>query len=150
MDAVTYPKKDVHDFINQRLVPVRVPFDSKPLAKDFNVKWTPTLITLDTEGHEHHRTLGFLSAEELIPSLTLGLAKVEYEGERFEQALELFEAVVKDHPESNSTPEALYLMGVSRFKQTHEASHLKDAFETLRRKYPGSDWAKRAEPYGLL
>jgi hypothetical protein len=37
MDAVTYPNEKVIDFINEQIVPVRVPADAKPLAADFSV-----------------------------------------------------------------------------------------------------------------
>jgi len=71
MAAVTYPDAKVISFVSENMVPIQVLFDAKPLSVDFNVKWTPTLITLDTEGKEHHRTVGFLSPDELIPSLSV-------------------------------------------------------------------------------
>ena len=72
MDAVTYPDTKVAAFINSSLIPLRIASDSQPLATDFNITWTPTLITLDVNGKEHHRTVGFLPPEELIASLCWG------------------------------------------------------------------------------
>ena len=63
-------------FIQENLIPLRVAYDHKPLSADFKVKWTPTLVTLDPDGTEHHRTVGFLGPEELIASLMLGIAQV--------------------------------------------------------------------------
>ncbi len=37
MDAVTYPDDKVGSFLKDRVIPVRVPYDHKPLADDFNV-----------------------------------------------------------------------------------------------------------------
>jgi len=37
MDAVTYPDDKVVEFINAKLIPLRVKFDSMPFAKNFNV-----------------------------------------------------------------------------------------------------------------
>jgi hypothetical protein len=65
MDAVTYPDDLVARFINANLIPLRVKSDSMLLSKDFNITWTPTLITLDRDGKEHYRTVaGFKSTHD--------------------------------------------------------------------------------------
>jgi hypothetical protein len=150
MDAVTYPDPRVFDFIEKRMIPVRVAFNDQPLATDFNVKWTPTLITLDTQGKEHHRTLGFLSPEELIPSLLLGMAKCHFDLDETEEALKPLNAILQDYPQSDAAPEAVYLRGVSTYKNTRNAAPLKEAYELLKDRYPSSQWTKRAYPYRLL
>ncbi len=90
MDAVTYPKKEVIEFIQEYMISLRVAFDA-PLAKDFQVKWTPTLVTLDPQGKEHHRTVGFLPPEQLVPSLLLGMGKCHFDQDQFPEALTLLE-----------------------------------------------------------
>ena len=75
MDVVTYPNDRVILFITENMIPLRVAFDAQPLSADFNIKWTPALITLDPYGNEHHRTVGFLAVQELIASLLLGIGK---------------------------------------------------------------------------
>jgi len=150
MDAVTYPDDRVIEFIQSHMIPLRVPFDDKPLSTDFNVKWTPTLITLDPEGKEHHRTVGFLAPEELIPSLLLGIGKSHFDQGRFDESLSTFDRLLKGYPNSDSAPEAIYLQGVSKYKSTHVAKPLKEAYEQLQAKYPSSEWTKRAYPYRLL
>ena len=150
MDAVTYPDPGVINFVHQNIIPLRVPFDAKPLSSDFNIKWTPSLLTLDTEGKEHHRTLGFLGPEELIPSLLLGIAKVKFDQDQFAEALTLLERILAEFPKSTPAPEAIFIRGVSRYKQSHEAHHLKEAYEKLTAEYPDQDWTKRAYPYRLL
>jgi len=150
MDAVTYPEEKVFNFIRENIIPVRVPSDSEPESKDFNVKWTPTLITLDTEGKEHHRTLGFLSVNELIPSLMLGMAKVDFDADRFDKALGKFDRILAEYPRSDSTPEAIYLRGVSGYKSSGDPKALRKAWEKLEAQYPTSAWTKRAYPYRLL
>lgn len=150
MGAVTYPNPKVVEFVQQNLIPIQVAFDAKPLSTDFNVKWTPTLITLDIEGKEHHRTVGFLPPEELIPSLMLGIAKCHFDRENFSEALSLLEKLLTNYPKSDSTPEAIYLQGVARYKSTHNPKPLKEAYEKLQAGYPSSEWTKRASPYRLL
>jgi len=132
------------------MIPLQVLFNAQPLAKEFNIKWTPTVITLDAEGKEHHRTVGFLPPEELIPSLMLGMVKSYFDQEKFEKALSLLDQLLKEHPRSDSAPEALYLQGVSRYKSTDDPKHLKAAYEKLQAEYPSSEWTKRAYPYRLI
>jgi hypothetical protein len=150
MDAVTYPQKQVIEFVNQNLVPLRVQFDAQPLATDFNVKWTPTLVTLDSDGGEHHRSVGFLSPDEFISSMKLGVGKVHFDQVAYDLAISELEKLLTDHPKSDSAPEALYLLGVSKYKHTNEPRFLKEAYEQLYSGYPSSEWTKRAYPYRLL
>ncbi len=150
MDAVTYPNAGVIQFMNGHTIPVRVGFNAQPWATDFNVKWTPTLVTLDPDGKEHHRTVGFLSAEELIPSLLLGMAKSHFEREEFAEALKALERILSEYGRSDSAPEAIYLRGVSQYKHTHEPKPLKAAYEKLQAEFPSNEWTKRAYPYRLI
>ncbi|HBA53852.1 tetratricopeptide repeat protein [Syntrophorhabdus aromaticivorans] len=150
MDAVTYPKTAVIEFLNQSVIPVRVPFDSEPLATEFNLKWTPMLVVLDWNGKEHSRTVGFLPPEELIPSLLLGIAKIYFDHDRFTDAITNLDKILSDYPTSGAAPEAVFLKGVNGYKGTHNTQALKLAYEKLQADYPSSEWAKRALPYRLL
>lgn len=150
MDAVTYPDDKVGSFMKDRVIPVRVAFNHKPLADDFNVQWTPTIVTLNEEGKESHRTVGFLAPEELIPSMLLGIGKSLFEAGRFEEGISAFDELLSEYPKSDSAPEAIYLRGVSLYKSTHDAKPLKGAYEKLAAEYPDTQWTKRAYPYRLL
>jgi tetratricopeptide (TPR) repeat protein len=150
LDAVTYPDEKVANFIRTNVVPLKLSFDAKPMADNYIVKWTPTLITVNGGGREHHRTVGFLPPEELIPSVLLGIGKVYFDQERINDASKYFEIIIKEYPKSDSTAEALYLKGVSEYKNTHDARPLKLAYELLQAGYPSSVWTKRAYPYRLL
>ena len=150
MDTVTYPEEKVTNFINQHFIPLRVNYDAQPYASDFNVKWTPTLITLDSEGREHYRTLGFLSADELIPSLYLSIGKSSFDSEKLDTALVYFDNLLTEYPKSGFAPEGIFLQGVSRYKSTKNPQPLKEAYEELNMNYPDSEWTKRAFPYRLI
>jgi tetratricopeptide (TPR) repeat protein len=150
MAAVTYPDTKVIGFISESMIPVQVLFDAQPVSSDFNVKWTPTLIALDPEGIEHHRTVGFLSPDELIPSLLLGIGKIHFDTDRFDEAIDALEKLLKEYPQSDAAPEAIYVLGVSRYKSTKDPKPLKAAYEKLQAEYPESEWTKRAYPYRLL
>jgi hypothetical protein len=150
MGAVTFPDTKVIAFINQNVIPIRLPHDHKPLAEKFQVKWTPALVTLDIEGKEHHRTVGFLSPEELIPSLLLGKAKIDFDHEDFANALQTLESLLQGYPKSAAAPEAIFLRGVCGYKNAHNPKALKEAYERLAKDYPDSEWTKRAYPYRLI
>lgn len=150
MEAVTFPMPEVVDFVNVKMVALRVAHDHATLAKEFRVKWTPTLIILDANREEHHRTTGFLAPTELIASLLLGMAKVHFNADQFAATLALLDALLTSHAESAAAPEAIYLQGVSRYKTTKSAQPLKLAYEKLTADYPNSEWTQRAAPYRLL
>lgn len=149
MDAVTYPDASVASFVIDRLIPLRIPSDDR-LAGQFKVKWTPTLVALDENGEEHHRSVGFLKPEEFVAEFLLAIGKVDFETGAFEQAIRNFEDIISNHESSKAAPEAVYLRGVSLYKSTGQASHLKDAYEQLTSRHPDSEWADRAAPYRLL
>ena len=150
MDAVTYPHHKVIEFFDKHLAPVRVLMTSQPLPQQFKVQWTPTLVLLDAEGDEHHRTVGFLPPEELIPSLMLGIAKSYFDRGQYSLAVKFLEQLLAEYPKSAAAPEATYYLGVSRYKDTHDPGMLKQAAEALQANYPESEWAKRASVYQLL
>ena len=149
MDAVTYPQKVVAAFLAESMIAVRIASDH-PLSKEFKVTWTPTLVTLDWKGQEHHRTVGFLSAEELVASLMLGSAKVYSDLELFDKAFGTLGKLLSAYPASDAAPEALFVRGVCGYKSTHNPAPLKQAYEQLQKQYPQSEWTKRAYPYRLL
>ncbi len=149
MGAVTYPDARVAEFVASRMVPLQVPADS-PLAGDFKVKWTPTIVILDYYGKEHQRTVGFFPPEEFVPNLLLGMGKIDFDIDQFNDAILNLDQLLAKFPKSDAAPEAIYLRGVARYKSSRNAAPLKEAYEKLRAEYPASEWAKRAEPYGLL
>ena len=150
MDAVTYPDKKVIDFVNKNYIPLQVPFDAEPLSKDFNIKWTPSLITLGTDKQEHHRSVGFLDPDAFIAVSLIGIGKYHFDNDRYPTALTYFEKIISDHPQSDNAPEAIFLRGVSQYKNTGSSVPLKKAYGYLSSRYPDSEWTKKAYPYRLL
>ena len=113
------------DTVLSHLIPVSILINSKPLPQRFRVQWTPTLVLLDQEGEEHHRTVGFLAPEELLPSLMLGIGKSCFDRESFTESEQILEQLLKEYPKSDAAPEAAYYLGVGRYKNTHNAEELK-------------------------
>lgn len=150
MDAVSYPKETVIEFINHHVVALRLGSDEQPMAKDFDISWTPALLILDSSGKEHHRTIGFMEPEELISSIILGIGKMHYDTGGYKEAIKKFEKILAKFPGSDSAPEAIFLAGISRYKSTNNPLPLKEAYELLHQQYPGNLWTKRAYPYRLI
>ncbi len=150
MDAVAYPDAAVIQFVNDNLIPLRVPADDPVIGPQFKVKWTPTLLVIDADGIEHYRTLGFYPPADLIPSLLLGMGKAKFNQPDRPSACKYFEKIITDHPISNFAPEAVYMSGVCRFVDTHDVNFLIAIYDRLAADYPDSPWLTRADPYRLL
>ena len=150
MNAVAFPDPAVIDFVNNNLIPVRIPADDTKLGPRYKLKWTPTLLILDAEGVEHYRTLGFYPPEELIPSLLLGMGKAKFNLSDRPAACDSFGRILAAYPKSSQAPEAVYLNGVSRYIETHDISNLIGIYDRLSVDYPDSPWLTRADPYRLL
>lgn len=150
MDAVTYPDEQVAGYINDSFVALRMAYDTQPYAEDFKVKWTPSIFVLDQSGDIHQSTVGFFPPEEFIPSLELGLAKVDFDLDCLDECQHHLNRILSSHPRSAVAPEAVYLLGVTRYKMTGQAGPLKEAYHQLQERYPDSEWTRRASPYRLL
>lgn len=75
---------------------------------------------------------------------------MNFSNDRFKEALVNLDKLVAEYSKSSSTPEAIYLRGVCRYKSTKEPKHLKEAYSLLKAEYPASEWTMRADPYKLL
>ena len=150
MDAVTYPDDKVAGFLLEHFIPLRVRFDAKPLAVEFGIRWTPNLITLDSEGKDHYGVLGYVSPQEFIPTFLVGLSVGQFDLNKFDEAIANLDRLLSDYPKSFAAPEAMYYRAVSLFKKTHEGGHLKTVYAELQKMYPTSKWAERAYPYSRL
>jgi hypothetical protein len=150
MDAVAYPDPSVIEFVTGNLVPLRIPADHPDLGRQFKVKWTPTLLILETDGTEQYRTLGFYPPKDLIPSLLIGMGKAFFNRPDRPKAREYFQRIIDEFPDSSLAPEAIYLNGVSKYIESHDVSNLIGIYDRLTSDYPGSPWVTRADPYRLL
>ncbi len=147
MDAVTYPNAKVTRFLMDNFIPLRIPNTEQPYVDQFKVRWTPRLFVLDPEGSTHHDAQGFFPPDEFVPFLKLGQAKIAFNTNRMDAAIEIFDDLLKESAASGSAPEAVYLNGVSQYKKTQDAGALKKAYLRLKFDYPHSSWTSRAFPY---
>jgi tetratricopeptide (TPR) repeat protein len=137
--------------VENNFIPIQIDFNkNKALVKRYAVKWTPTIIILDSDGDEHHRFVGYLPPEDFIAQIVLGKGKVEFDLDRFEQAMQCFQEILVRYPKADAAPEAQYYLGVAKYKASHDPKELKLGLEVLQRDYPSSEWTKKAQVYSLI
>ena len=153
MNAGPYSDEKVQSFLSEHFITIKSQcFWNKQteLMKQFNIKWTPTLFVLDKRGIKHHRVLGYVPVDDLLAHLWLGRGKVFFDADNFTLAIDSFRTIIERHPDAGVSPEAVYLLGVAEYKKNHDSSALRRAYDTLRERYPQSEWFRRAEPYSTI
>ncbi len=89
MDAVTYPDPRTVGVVSDHLIAVRANISSEQaLAGEFRIEYTPTVIVLNQDRREEHRSVGFLPPEEFVPFLLLGVGKAHLSGFRYRKAVQ--------------------------------------------------------------
>ncbi len=150
MGAVTYPEAKVVEFVEKNFVPVQIPVSNTTLMEKYQVKWTPTLLVVDTEGYEHFRRVGFFDPDDLVANLMTGKGRYFFDGEQFFEAASMFKAVQDMYPGTEAAAEAIFYLGVTGYKMNHDPKALRQAYDTLMEKYPHSQWSKQASVYRLI
>lgn len=110
--------------------------------------WTPTLLVLDPGGVERHRVEGFLPAEDLIAQLMLGLGHSAFARKDWGEAERWFGQVAERFAQSDAGPEALYWVGVARYRRTNDPAALAATAEAFSKRYQDTPWAKKASVWG--
>jgi TolA-binding protein len=135
--------------VTRQFVPAKVHIkEQKPVFERFGAHWTPTQLILDEDGAEQHRIEGFLPAEDFLAQLELGLAKRHFKHQEFGEAATLFRSLCERSQGAGAAAEACYWAGVAAYKADSDASHLKETAAVLRRRYPDSEWARKASVWG--
>jgi tetratricopeptide (TPR) repeat protein len=144
-----WPDERVAKFVAENFIPARV--HVKDDAADFQkygalyaAQWTPTVLELDSNGIERHRLEGFLPADDFLAQLILGRARIAFQEQKWDEAAKLFRRVYEELPDTDTAPEALYWTGVTRYKETGDASALKETARAFTTRYKDTTWAKKA------
>ena len=144
-----YPDERVARFITENFIPARVHVrdqaeEFKQLGAKYEAQWTPTILELDAEGRERHRIEGFLTADDFLAQLRLGVGHAAFKKGKWDDAERTFNEIVRSHPESDAAPEARYWAGVSRYKASGNPTALGETASALAERYGDSSWAKKA------
>ena len=140
-----YPNEKVTKFINENLIPARLHVKTHAADMErFNVQWTPTVLLVDTTGHERHRIEGFLPVDDFLTQLHIGLAHAAFRANKFDESERRYRAIVDQFPNSDVAAEAQYWAGVSKYKASNDAAALQQTAQAFKNRYSESQWAKKA------
>jgi thioredoxin-related protein len=78
----------------------------RDLAMKFGIRYTPTVLTLDGDGKELNRSVGFRPPEEFVPALMLGIGKAHFSNGRFDHCLSILRKLLAEYPRSGSAAAA--------------------------------------------
>ncbi|MCK7471296.1 MAG: hypothetical protein MZU95_11325 [Desulfomicrobium escambiense] len=135
---------------------------TKPLyLSEFLLKQSPRLMISTSSGHpcslssigmarNTSARLAFCHPRSLFHLFFFGIAKTHFDLDQFGDAIKVLDRILSDYAGSGAAPEAVFLKGVCGYKNTHNPTPLKEAYEKLQATYPASEWTKRALPYRLL
>ncbi len=132
-------------FINENVIPVKIHIKEQPKTFErFGAQWTPTMQLLDPDGTKRHQFEGFLPPDDFLAQLKLGLAHSDFARQQWKQAENRYEDILKTLPGTDAAPEALYWLGVSRYKGSGDGAFLQQTAEAFKNRYRDSTWAKKA------
>ena len=133
------------NFISSSFIAAKIHIKEQPqIFKRFGAQWTPTILVMAPSGEEAHRIEGFLDVDSMLAQLELGLGKALLKVEKYADAEKHFRAVVQNFPTTEAAPQALYWAGVAAYKGSNDPGKLKETAQAEQKKYPQSEWAKKA------
>lgn len=150
MSTVTYSTEGMGSFIDLNFIPVQIEVTNKALMEKYGVSWTPTILVLDADGKEHYRVVGYVPPEEFIPLFMVGKARWALDTGNYALARATLEEMMTRCPHPRAAAEAIYFLGVARYKMDHDPKPLRTAYEELKANYADSEWFRRAEPYAQI
>jgi outer membrane protein assembly factor BamD (BamD/ComL family) len=111
------------------------------------VNWTPTILIFDSNGRERHRIEGYLSKDECLAQLKMGLARIAFNQKKWAVAERIYGEILENYAKTSSAPEARYWMAAAEYQATHNHTVLSPAAKELQEKWPQSVWALKALPW---
>ncbi len=135
----------MESFINENFIPVKIHIKEQPKTFErFGAQWTPTIQILDPDGSKRHQIEGFLPSDDFLAQLKIGLAHSAFARQQWKEAESRYEDIVKTLPGTDAAAEALYWLGVSRYKGSGDGTFLQQTAEAFKTRYTDSTWAKKA------
>jgi hypothetical protein len=96
------------------------------------------------KGAEARRMVGYIPPDDMMVNLLLGAGQAQLAQKHGPQGLELIERAVREFPDSQLAPEALFWFGVAGYKAKGTKEDLLGPWNQLRQKFPNSEWWTRA------
>ena len=137
-------------FLSLNFVPVQLQSSNTAMMQKFSVSWTPTLIVLDADGREHYRAVGFFTPEDMMATFMAAKGRWALDTDQLAEARALFEEVISCYPDKDAAAEALFFLGVAKYKMSHDPKPLRETYDQLKARFPQSTWTKQADHYRLI
>lgn len=146
MDTVTYSDNRVIEFIESNFVTAKIGFkENRDLAFKLGAHWTPQVQFMDpADSQVHHEFIGFLPPDNFLAEAYFALGKIAYDRGSFDKASNWFRKTAEGFPATETSPQALYYLGVSEYKRTKDHKGMFDVWNELLKRYPKSSWAIKA------
>ena len=151
MDTVTYPHPEIAAELGGRFACFKASLmerhpDFAEASGGGPVPWAPTFVFSDGRGRPLRRSLGWLPPADFLAELRTARGIWAITRRRAAEAEDLLGGVVEGQPGAPAAPEAAYWLGVARFLAgRRDVQALADAWNDLRERFPGSEWALKAE-----
>jgi hypothetical protein len=140
---VTYPLQPVVDAIVSHGVPLQLDnskVENNKLLHSFHHIWTPDIRILNHDGAELYRSDGFLPPPEFAARTLCGYGMAYLRSKRFDQAEACYTDVLSHFSTTYAAPEALYYLGVTRYRRDPDGDELLTQWANLRSRYPISEY----------
>ncbi len=145
--ATTYPDPDVRQELLERFIPVKLDIlKERAVRSQLSAVWTPSLYFLDTRGRLFHSVPGYLPPEDFRLTLRLALAKIYIPKGKYSEALAWLNEGLTLFPDNPLNAQLLYWKIIAHYLKTWDKEAMRQGFEELRRRFPGSTEA-RMWPY---
>jgi TolA-binding protein len=144
MDTVTYPDKEVVQYLSEHFVCFKPRIDAqRSLAQQLGVVWTPGLVWLDAAGDVCHQNVGYFAPEELLAECAFGRGKSAALKGEWAEAKGCFTEVTESWPSSFAAPAALYWSGAASMMATKDKEAMLKSWNRLLEDHPDSAWAMK-------
>ncbi|MBV9957051.1 MAG: thioredoxin fold domain-containing protein [Acidobacteria bacterium] len=141
----TYPDREVAAYVNRNFVPVQLnQREFQELFDRRGVIWTPTVSVLNAKGLELDRWVGYLPPAEFLARAKFARARVSLLSGNLTEAVEAFDDIAEHHAQSFIAADALYWLGVAKWKATRSFDALSGEWQKLLELYPSSEAAVKA------
>ena len=151
MDTVTYPSREVQDFVGTRFVAAKFGLadrtaEVREVVRRFRTLWAPGFVVLDQRGEEIRRFIGYQPPRDFIAELQVALGKIDLLHRRPAQAFTEFRGVADLDPPAPVSAEAMYWAGIAAYQRDGTPlESLKDHWDELRTRFPESRWWTHAD-----
>jgi Tetratricopeptide repeat len=140
---VTYPQAPVRQAIVAHAIPVQIDnskSENNLFLHSIHHIWTPDVRIVNTDGYELYRWDGFLPPPEFIARLQCAFGMAFLRLKRFDDAERCYTDVLRRFSTTYAAPEALYYLGVTRYRRDPDGDEMLNQWANLRSRYPMSEY----------